>query len=942
MAVRQDEVQLRIDFITDEGKKMAAAINQTNQYTAAINASQKAIDAANKELQKANITEAKRAELLKKVADNEAVVAANLRKIAQEGKSVEGLDLSRVVPQQLIDRAKQLEQTLRRIPSSAPEYATLRNELTQITTQLRTIRNAPTPPGGNGGIISSLLGGIGKFAPQLAAVAASWETLKTAVTGAGKKEQLSISFETFLGSAEKAKSVLADLKEFEAKTPFEAEQVNNAGRALLAFGFSTDEIIPKLRRIGDVASGTGKDFNELALIYGKAKASGLIQGEELNQLAEAGIPIYAELGKVLGVSESKIRKLGEEGKIQFSDLEKVFENLTNTGGRFAGLMERQSQSQQGLYSTLKSSFDTLLTNLGLALQPAIKDVLQGLISLTNFTSTALTPVFNVLGKSINGLTMLFKDMGSVVATVWNYFSLERMQAILANFGQLGGALSSFIGQYRAARDEAERVNKEYDARAKAESERDDRQLTPEERAAIREREAIAAKEAAEARAKEREKAEAKARAAEARAKAAFDKALAQVDAQTAAQELTAEALFITRKITEEELQIELGRIQEQGLQNRLEVFRKFGKENSTEALKAANELLAIEQYKADRRGDAAGVVQPLAARSSGGVSQTDAGIGGRLSAAEAGSDAAQAVVKQKFEALLLTETEYNLQSLELKRALMEEEIAILRSATEPQIEEIRKREQTKKDIEEQIAKERIEGQKRMEDYKKRLAELAMQTFEEGVNLSILLLGKDEEARKKHAKVIKAFETGVVATQGVVEVQKIYAKHASSFAGILLATAEAAPAILRTTAAIVRIQRQKFAGGGDTGPGYGSPDSTGHRPAGIVHANEYVVPKWMRRIPGVENTLGWMEGIRLRGYATGGLVTSNTTPTFNLSSVPTTGMAAGADQLKALQMAADTMLAAAQAIPREVRGKWVYNDFADAETIITQVQQEAQI
>jgi TP901 family phage tail tape measure protein len=44
------------------------------------------------------------------------------------------------------------------------------------------------------------------------------------------------------------------------------------------------------------------------------------------------------------------------------------------------------------------------------------------------------------------------------------------------------------------------------------------------------------------------------------------------------------------------------------------------------------------------------------------------------------------------------------------------------------------------------------------------------------------------------------------------------------------------------AQMAMIQKQKFASGGLTGSGYGSPDETGHKPAGIVHAGELVIDK----------------------------------------------------------------------------------------------------
>jgi len=91
--------------------------------------------------------------------------------------------------------------------------------------------------------------------------------------------------------------------------------------------------------------------------------------------------------------------------------------------------------------------------------------------------------------------------------------------------------------------------------------------------------------------------------------------------------------------------------------------------------------------------------------------------------------------------------------------------------------------------------------------------------------------------------------------------------------------------------IATIRRQKFARGGYTGQGYGSPDETGEVPVGVVHAEEYVIPKWqVRKNPSLIRSL---ESDRLRGYASGGLVASSQQNGFNFEA-----MAAMADIIAA--------------------------------------------
>jgi hypothetical protein len=545
----------------------------------------------------------------------------------------------------------------------------------------------------------------------------------------------------------------------------------------------------------------------------------------------------------------------------------------------------------------------------------------------------LTPVFDGLGKSIQGLALLVKDTFSL-------FSLDNIQAALGSVG-----LGNLLGDYRKAREEKQKIDTEYDQRAKAEEARDDRQLSPQEIEAIKERERIKSKEAAEARQKEREKQEAKQKKAEDRARAALDKQLANVEDNRAKQELVQEALYTTGQISESTYQIEITRIQEEALRKRLDVFRTFGKETTVEAGRTANELLAIEQAKYERLLDAPSTLSTLpgAALPSGGLTSQNENSNNRRDAAGAAFNAETGALKQKFEAALITEGDYQLRSLELKRAFIDEELAILRSASVQQTEEITKRENDKAAVEKQIQEQRLENAQRLDDAKKRMEEAGSQAFMAAIDLGIELLSKDQEARKKHAQVIKAFEIGQVAVQGITEIQKIFAKNASIIGvGTAVSIAESIPAALRTTAAIVKISRQKFAGGGDTGNGYGSPDETGERPAGIVHANEYVVPRWMRNVPGVENTLGWMENIRLRGYAQGGFVTANTTPTFNLPSPQNAASGVSERSAMAMQAAAQTLLAAANNFPRTVKGEWVYTDLETVGNTLNQVRSEAQV
>jgi tape measure domain-containing protein len=265
------------------------------------------------------------------------------------------------------------------------------------------------------GLKKSLTGAAAAFG-GVSLAASAIDFGKGAIEAVSNYETVQISLETFLGSAEKAKEVFEDLNQFSIKTPFTPEQVNQAGKALLAFGEPVDGLTTTLGRIGDVASATGKDFNELAVIYGKARVQGTLFAEDINQLTEAGVPIIGEFAKQLGVSESQVKKLGSEGQISFQNLEDGFKSLTSEGGRFFGLTDKLSQSTAGRLSTLVGKFDELKRAVG----------------------TGLLPIFETLTEALFGFITAIQRIPAFV---------EENQRVLL---LLGAAVAFYVGQQKAA------------------------------------------------------------------------------------------------------------------------------------------------------------------------------------------------------------------------------------------------------------------------------------------------------------------------------------------------------------------------------------------------------------------------------------------------------------------------------------------------------------
>lgn len=945
MAVRQDQVQLRVDFITDEGRQLARTLLTTKEYNKEISSSTAKIAEYQKQLAKVGADESKRAPILAKIAAEEKKVADNLARIAAEGKKVEALDLGKVAPAQLVERAKQLAQAIRLIPQSAPQFKQLQSELSAVNARLREInqtasagRVAGAAGGGIFGTLGTLISSGGRALPVIGAVITAFQALRGAFTGANNLEQLNVAFETFLGNADAAKQVVGELIQFANVTPFETEQVTQAGKALLAFGFTAESLIPTLTQIGDVASGTGKDFNELVLIYGKAAAEGKIQNDTLNQLAEAGIPVYAELAKVLGVNQEQIRKLAEQGKIQFTDLQAVFTNLTAEGGRFNGLMERQSQTLGGLFSTFTSELKGVLTQLGTALAPLVKQILEVGIYLVQKFGTTFSTVFRGVGGTLNGFysaaRYTFEAVSNSIqvfalkvqlgyAKVLDFFGSDQAARIQELEGKLsaasataGGSISeSFIAGFNAVWQPATGETIQ-DASKPGKANAVTRAITPNPEEAKK------------------------------RVEAAFQTALKAVEVGIRRQELLLENQRIKGEITEAQYQNRLLDIQQQGLNNRLEVFRQFHRSEEVEALEAQNKLEQLERRRASRfvpgkdntaqpgLSDIPELAAPL--------SNAETSRRARLAELPGREENTQRALEERFARLLITEQDYEMKRLELKKAFIEEELALLRASIEPDAALITEKESRKRDIELEITRQRIENEKKSAEIRQQLQEAQNQLFTDSVNLAIELLGRDEAARKRNAGAIKAFQVAQVTVQGIAEVQKIWAGAAElgPILGPIIGAIQTAAAVARTITAISKIQATKFARGGYTGGGSGTPDETGFRPAGIVHEGEYVAPKWMVQSRETAPVIRWLENRRLRGFATGGLVTVNTTPTA-LPSV-TSATAPVIANMDEFVMAVQQFTMTVARFPKEVKSRVVYTEIEEVGEEVNSVRADAAI
>ena len=202
------------------------------------------------------------------------------------------------------------------------------------------------------------------------------EIVTTLGTIRGDFQQFEMAFETMLGSAQKAKNMISDLANLAATTPFDMKGVVNGAKQLLAYGIEADKITDTMRRLGDVSAGLGLNLNDLAWLYGTTMTQGRLFSRDLYQFTGRGIPLTEELAKQFGVTKDKVTELVTAGKVGFPEVEKAIKSMTDQGGKFGGLMDKQSHTITGQVSNIQDTIEMAINDLGTQTEGIMNDALD--------------------------------------------------------------------------------------------------------------------------------------------------------------------------------------------------------------------------------------------------------------------------------------------------------------------------------------------------------------------------------------------------------------------------------------------------------------------------------------------------------------------------------------------------------------------------------------
>lgn len=277
---------------------------------------------------------------------------------------------------------------------------------------------------------------------------------------AAGNEQAQISFSTMLGSAKKADAFIRDMQAFAAKTPFDFPGLQESASSLISAGIDVKKVIPIMTTLGDVTSGMGtgsEGIKRATIALQQMNAAGRITGEDLNQLRDAGIPVYDLLSKATGKSKAEVVALAQAGKLGKKELGQMMTALETGKGleRFSGLMDAQSASLTGMVSTFK---DTLGQGLARAMKPFLPLIKSAIGGATSFIEGKMPTIVKATTTMAGGLRAFGSAYQAMDGDVTSSGFAGKMEVLgfkthLA-FISAGKGIHDFRVAYKAADDEA--------------------------------------------------------------------------------------------------------------------------------------------------------------------------------------------------------------------------------------------------------------------------------------------------------------------------------------------------------------------------------------------------------------------------------------------------------------------------------------------------------
>jgi tape measure domain-containing protein len=312
----------------------------------------------------------------------------------------------------------------------------LKNLMGNFMFAFRQAGSSPNAPsvlqyfGGVSGIINNMKGlfaplavaGVSAFALITAsAVKLGSEIIQIGIKYNAMIEQMKTGYDVMLGSGDKGTSLLNQLRDMANVTPFTLPQLGKGVDQLLGYGVgegATDQVnqvLSATQMLGDVSRGIPEKFNDIAYAFGQVYSMGRLQGQELRQLINAGWNPLNEISKKTGKSMGELKQDMEDGAISTSMIIQALIDATSEGGRFYKMMEKQSKTGIGMWSTIIDKGTMVAGAVTESLFNSVKGIMGNVIKILQVILDNASILSKIVADNLGGaFTDIFKQVINIL------------------------------------------------------------------------------------------------------------------------------------------------------------------------------------------------------------------------------------------------------------------------------------------------------------------------------------------------------------------------------------------------------------------------------------------------------------------------------------------------------------------------------------------------
>lgn len=189
-------------------------------------------------------------------------------------------------------------------------------------------------------------------------------------------EKSCMTWGVLVGDMDKGKRVFDDLYAFASKTPLSFEGINQAATTLKAYGVATEDLIPTMKMLGDVAMGDNAKLDSVARAFGQIMSTGRLMGQDLLQLINQGFNPLQIISQKTGEDMITLKARMEKGGISAEEVAEAFKTATSEGGLFYKMMDKTAETTAGKLSTAMDNFKSQLAEIGERFLPAVNAALD--------------------------------------------------------------------------------------------------------------------------------------------------------------------------------------------------------------------------------------------------------------------------------------------------------------------------------------------------------------------------------------------------------------------------------------------------------------------------------------------------------------------------------------------------------------------------------------